>query len=180
VVSGVLALSGALAVLGCASVEPAANVGSTGIPEDQAFVEYRPPSGTYSVKVPDGWARTESGDTTTFTDKLNTISVAAAGRATPADEASGRAELDALRTKVKGFSPGRVSVVHRPAGDGLLVTYRADAERDSVTGKVVNDDIERYHFWHAGQQVTLTLAAPHGSDDAHPWRTVTDSLRWLP
>jgi hypothetical protein len=175
-----LTLTGLIAVAGCGGAKPADSAGAGDIPDNQAFVEYRPPSGRYSVKIPEGWARTESGDTATFTDKLNTISVRLAPRAAPPDEASGRADLDALRGTVKGFVPGAVSLVHRQAGDAVLVRYRADADPDPVTGKVVNDDVERYEFWRAGQSVTVTLAGPHGADNVDPWRTVTDSLRWLP
>ena len=43
------------------------------IPDDQAFVAYSPPDGLYTVKVPEGWARTEGAGGATFTDKLNRI-----------------------------------------------------------------------------------------------------------
>jgi hypothetical protein len=43
------------------------------IPDNQAYVAYRPPSGGYSVKVPEGWARSESNGAVIFTDKLNSI-----------------------------------------------------------------------------------------------------------
>ncbi|WP_329331359.1 hypothetical protein OG866_01105 [Streptomyces sp. NBC_00663] len=46
------------------------------IPDNQAFVAYRPTGGSFTgftVKVPEGWARTGQGSTTVFTDKLNTV-----------------------------------------------------------------------------------------------------------
>src|SRR5712692_1752959 len=43
------------------------------IPDNQVYVAYRPPSGGFSVKVPEGWARTEAGGAVTFTDKLNSV-----------------------------------------------------------------------------------------------------------
>jgi hypothetical protein len=42
----------------------------------------------------------------------------------------------------------------------------------------VRESVERYAFWHAGQQVVLTLSGPRGADNVDPWRTITDSLRW--
>jgi hypothetical protein len=60
----------------------------------------------------------------------------------------------------------------------VVAFYRADAAADPVTGKVVNDDIERYQFWKNGTLVTLTLSGPHGADNVDPWRIVTDSFRW--
>jgi hypothetical protein len=56
------------------------------IPDNQAFVAYTPPGGGYSVKVPEGWARTVKGGAVTFTDKLNAIrmeSVPASGSLPP-------------------------------------------------------------------------------------------------
>src|SRR2546421_6526246 len=43
------------------------------IPDNQVFVAYTPPSGGFSVKVPEGWARTEAGGAGTFTHKLNRV-----------------------------------------------------------------------------------------------------------
>src|SRR3954462_15812551 len=43
------------------------------IPDNQAFVAYSPPGADYSVKVPEGWARSSAGGAVTFTDKLNSI-----------------------------------------------------------------------------------------------------------
>ena len=59
-----------------------------------------------------------------------------------------------------------------------MITYRADADPDPVTGKVVHDDVERYEFWKAGKTVILALSGPQGADNVDPWRIVTDSLAW--
>src|SRR3954452_17847781 len=45
------------------------------IPDNQAFVRYTPSGAAFSVKVPEGWARSTAGGAVTFTDKLNRISV---------------------------------------------------------------------------------------------------------
>jgi hypothetical protein len=181
---GLLAVATTVAVLGLAGCggNSAPDAGGAGdIPDNQAFVEYRPAGGEYAIKVPEGWARAESGGTVTFTDKLNTITVALGTAAAAPDPAAGQAELTALGTTTAGFAAGTVSAIERPAGPVLLLTYRADAPPDPVTGKVVNDDNERYEYWHAPSALlTVTLAGPHGADNADPWRTVTDSVRWLP
>ena len=65
------------------------------------------------------------------------------------------------------------------AGPVVLVTYRANSAPDPVTGKSVVLDVERYEMWHNGTRATITLSAPQGSDNVDPWRTVTDSFRWL-
>jgi hypothetical protein len=45
------------------------------IPDNQAFVRYAPPGAGFSVKVPEGWSRTASSHSVTFTDKLNSIRI---------------------------------------------------------------------------------------------------------
>jgi hypothetical protein len=148
------------------------------IPDNQQFVAYTPASGLFTVKIPEGWSRTEASGTVTFTDKLNSVRVDTAARPTAPSEAGARAELDALRSGSGHFSGGKVSTVSRHAGRAILTTYRADAPANAVTGKVVNDDVERYQFWRNGQLVTLVLAGPHGADNVDPWRIVTDSFGW--
>lgn len=149
------------------------------IPDNQAFVSFTPPSGGFSVKVPEGWARTEAGRAVIFTDKLNSVRIEALdAAAAPTVDSATRDELPAIRAGVTNFEGGKVSAVTRSAGPGVLITYRADSPPDPVTGKVIRHDVERYEFWRAGRTVVLTLSGPQGADNVDPWRTVTDSLRW--
>ncbi len=50
------------------------------IPDNQAFVAFTPPAGGFSVKVPEGWARTEAGGVVTFTDKANSVHITSRAR----------------------------------------------------------------------------------------------------
>ena len=43
------------------------------IPDNKVFIRYTPAGGGYTIKVPEGLARTEAGSVVTFTDKYNTI-----------------------------------------------------------------------------------------------------------
>src|SRR4051794_38004348 len=141
------------------------------IPDNQAFVAYTPPGADYSVKVPEGWARSSAGGATTFTDKLNAIRTeegAAAGAATPAG--AKRTELPRLAKSVSGYKPGNVSVVKRPPGPAVRITYLAAGRPDPVTGKTRTDAVERYVFVHKGKRVTLTLSGPKGADNVDPWK----------
>lgn len=147
------------------------------IPDTQAFVDYSSTAG-YGVKVPEGWARTDSGASTTFTDKYNSITIDVAANPTAPTISTGQAELAALRVGTPGFTGGAVSTVQRPAGGAVLITYQADSPPNPVTGKVVVQAVERYEFYRAGTTATVTLSAPAGSDNVDPWRTVTDSFRW--
>jgi hypothetical protein len=157
-----------------AEVNPAGD-----IPDDQVFVRYRPPGAPFSVKVPEGWARTSQGGVVSFTDKLNTIRLQAQpAPAAPTVASARQAELPAIRAASRHLERVAVGRATRKAGTAVLITYRADAPPDPVTGKVVHDAVERYEFWRGGTSAILTLAGPVGADNVDPWRIVTDSLAW--
>jgi hypothetical protein len=143
------------------------------IPDNQAFVAYSPAGADYSVKVPEGWARTTAGGAVTFTDKLNAITM----QEGPAKRTPKR-ELSLLARQVKGFQPGSVGLVRRSAGRAVRITYLADGTPDPVTGKTRTDAVERYLFTRGGKRVTLTLSGPKGADNVDPWKLVTDSFHW--
>ena len=150
------------------------------IPDDQVYVPFSPAGGLLEIKVPEGWARSWSGPATTFNDKLNSIRIetrAASSAPTVASATAG--ELPAIRTAAHGFVPGKITMVRRKAGPALRLTYRADSAPDPVTGKTIADAVERYEFWHAGQEVVLTLSGPTKADNVDPWALVSDSVRWL-
>ncbi len=149
------------------------------IPDNQVFVAYTPPVGGYTVKVPEGWARTEAQGAVTFTDKLNSITMQAIPARTPPTTGDAqRTELPKLARTVRGFEPGKVTAVTRRAGRAVRITYLADARPDPVTGKVGKDAVERYGFFHKGEDIVLTLKGPKGADNVDPWKIVTDSLRY--
>jgi hypothetical protein len=152
------------------------------IPDTQAFVDYTPTQGGYTVRVPEGWARTDStgtgGTSTLFTDKYNSIRIDTAAASAAPTVASVQAELTVIGSAATGFTPGEVTIEQHPAGSTVRITYQADSPPSPVTGKVVSQDVQRYEFWSNGNTVALTLSAPAGSDNVDPWRTVTDSFRW--
>ena len=158
----------------------APEVNPTGdIPDNQVFVPYSPPGGRFTVKVPEGWGRTARAGTVSFTDKLNTIGMETRpAPAAPTVASARQAELPAIRSASRRYEPGSVTQVRRAGGDVVLVTFKADAPADPVTGKVVHDAVERYEFWRGGTEAILTLAGPVGADNVDPWRIVTDSFRW--
>ncbi|MDQ2826109.1 MAG: hypothetical protein M3Y04_03960 [Actinomycetota bacterium] len=195
------ALAVALAVAACGSGSkaasptpgPASSVGAAApgatsapevsaagdIPDNQAFVAYAPPAGGFSVKVPEGWARTESGGVVTFTDKLNSIRIQSQpAPSAPTVASAQQGEVPAISAMSAHYQPGKVTAITRNAGPAVLITYQADSAADRVTTKVVALDVERYEFWRNGTEVVLTLSAPHGADNVDPWRTVTDSFGW--
>jgi hypothetical protein len=150
------------------------------IPDNQAFVTYTAADGSYTVKYPEGWARTDSGAAVTFTDKYNSITLAPHnGFYRPTEAYARTVELPEIASHTPGFAGGQVSTVQRSAGSVVLITYQADSAPNPVTGKSVPQDVSRYEYSRDGRGVLVTLAAPVGSDTADPWRTVTDSFTWL-
>jgi len=148
------------------------------IPDNQAFVTYQVPNQNVSVKVPEGWARTDSATQTTFTDKLNSISISLGQAQTPPTPASVTAEVSALRTQVHQFAMGKVTEVTRAGQKVILLTYKGDSSPDPVTGKVIRDAFERYTFTTAGRRLDLTLSGPENADNVDPWKIVSESVTW--
>ncbi|MFD5536477.1 hypothetical protein ACFWIJ_01130 [Streptomyces sp. NPDC127079] len=152
------------------------------IPDNQAYVVYRPAGGTFTgftVKVPEGWARTSQGGTTAFTDKLNTVRITAVSASgAPTAGSVTNTVVPRLRSQVAKFSSPKVTEVTRHAGRVVLLTYQGDSAKDPVTGKVVRDSFERYAFYRAGHEVDLTLSGPVKADNVDPWRIVSDSFTW--
>jgi hypothetical protein len=132
-----------------------------------------------SIRVPEGWARSQQDGTVTFTDKLNSVSIAVANLSHPPTPAYAQAhEVPQLRSSVSQFAMGDITNVFRKAGKAVLVTYEMDSAPSPVTGKVVRDAVERYEFWSNGHEAVLTLSGPVGADNVDPWRIVSDSLAW--
>ncbi|MFF1819687.1 hypothetical protein ACFVWG_20470 [Kribbella sp. NPDC058245] len=147
------------------------------IPDNQAFVAFQ--GAGFSVKVPEGWARSTAGKVTSFTDKLNRIEIAPASSATAATPQTVTSQVvPQLQRSVPKFSLGKVSQVDRAAGAAVLLTYQGDSSADPVTGKVVRDAFERYAFHHGGLELVLTLSGPTNADNVDPWKIVSDSVRW--
>jgi hypothetical protein len=149
------------------------------IPDNQAYVRFTPPGGGFTVKVPEGWSQRSAGGAVVFSDKLNAIRIESRKASAALTVASARrGEVARLSQAVKGFQPGKVSMVTRKAGTAVRMTYLATAAANAVTGKAGTDAVERYVFFHNGRDVVLTLSGPKGADNVDPWRLVTDSVRW--
>lgn len=150
------------------------------IPDDQTFVTYTAADGTYSVKYPEGWARTDSGDSVVFTDKFNSETLTPHnGFYQPTEDFARTVEQSQIAATTDGFTAGSVSTVQRSAGPAILITYQRQSAPSPVTGKSVTQDVARYEFAKGGRGVAITLASPAGSDNVDPWRVVTDSFTWL-
>jgi hypothetical protein len=149
------------------------------IPDNQVYVPYTPADGSFTVTVPESWARTELPDGVSFTDKLNTVTVQQrTGRPRPTVDSVRATELSEVAARGTNVVIGTVETRALPAGDAVHATYGADSLPDPVTGRVVTDDVELYGFWRNGVEVLLTLSGPHGADDVDAWHQVSTSFAW--
>ncbi|MFI1621259.1 hypothetical protein ACH4VT_30460 [Streptomyces lydicus] len=150
------------------------------IPDTQVFVPWSAPGGGFTVKVPEGWARTTQGSATVFTDKFNSVRVEGIHASTAPTTNSVRAkDIPAIRATSTHFTLVKVADVQRKGGRAVLAEYRADSAPNQVTGKRIPLDVQRYVFYQSGKgEAVLTLSGAVGADNVDPWRTVTDSFRW--
>jgi hypothetical protein len=147
------------------------------IPDSQAFVAYASPDG-YSIKVPEGWARSTDGAATVFTDKFNTIRIETTSAPTAPTVDSVKTDLAPVAASSKGYAAGKITALSRKAGPVIVATYTQDSAPNSVTSKTVRLDVERYVFWKAGKAAVVTLSSAAGSDNVDPWKIVTDGFSW--
>jgi hypothetical protein len=148
------------------------------IPDNQAFVAFTT-AGGFSVKVPEGWSRTESAAGVEFTDKLNTIRLAWSDAPSAPTVASVKSsDVPALQSSEAAFELVSVKAVKLPAGAAVLTIYRINGAPNPVTGKQYRLDVERYTVFRNGRRADLILLSPVGSDNVDPWRIVSQSLTW--
>jgi hypothetical protein len=165
---------------GSAATSPAESNPPGDIPDNQVFVVYTAPDHAFTVKYPEGWARTDTGATVVFSDKFNNMSITSRpGVHQPNEDFARSMEVPQIASTTPGFVPGTVTTVQRPAGQVVLITYQADSPASPVTGKSVKLAAERYEFSKLDGSAVVTLSAPLGSDNVDPWRVVTDSFTWL-
>ena len=148
------------------------------IPDKQVFIAFTPPGASFSVKVPEGWSRSSTGGTVTFTDKYNSIEIRSQTSSKPPTPASVKAAVQASHAQDSSFKLGKVATVTRNSGSGVRATYAIGSAPNPVTGKSALLAVEHYVFAHNGTTVTLTLSGAKGADNVDPWRTVTNSLNW--
>jgi hypothetical protein len=147
------------------------------IPDNTVFVPYHAAKGGWTVTVPEGWSRTTTGTTVTFTDKLNTVQVDARPGTAVTLASARKTDVPALANTTRAFKLTSVTEVTLPAGPAVLISYQANSDPNAVTGKQYRLDVLRYELFHVGTRTTLTLLSPVGADNVDPWRIVTQSLK---
>ena len=148
------------------------------IPDNQAFILYKSPAG-FSVKVPEGWARTDNGDTTVFNDKYNHITVSAMNAASALDVAYAKSTLGPETEKSgRAVKISKISEVKLKGGTAIKIAFDSNSEPNAVTNKQVREENERFYFVKGGKLVMLQLSAPKGADNVDQWKMISSSFHW--
>lgn len=148
------------------------------IPDSQVFIAYKSPAG-FSVRVPEGWARTERKNGARFTDKFNAVDIDISAAAAPPSVASVKnaQALDLVKAgravKIKAVKNVKLSV-----GPAILIVYESNSEPNPVTNKQLRLENNRYLCFLNGKLATLDLAAPLGADNVDQWRLIVHSFHW--
>ena len=148
------------------------------IPDNIAFVPFRPIGGDYSVTTPEGWSRKTVDHAVEFTDKYNIIRIESVPSAASPTVGLAKAAVISTFGRSKGFAVLKSATVKRKAGSAVVVTYVLNSAPNEVTGKTIPVVVERYEFHRNKTSVVLTLSGAKGADNVDPWRIVTDSFTW--
>lgn len=149
------------------------------IPDNQVFIPYRSAAGGYSLKVPEGWACTETGADVSFTDHLNAITVVITDSPQAPDVKSVRDGKVAILDRTGKAVSAQEALEVRISGMRVLhMVYASHSEPNAVTGKSARLENEAFLFFKGGKLATLTLSAPTGADNADQWKLISQSFRW--
>ncbi len=148
------------------------------IPDDQVFITYKSPQG-FSMKVPEGWSRSDTANGVVFADKYGRIELAVTKASNVSSEASVKAnELPQLQSNGHAVDVKKVRTLKLPAGQSVAVDYLSNSEVNPVTGRKIRLENRRLFYFHGGQELALTLSAPAGADNVDQWTMMAQSVRW--
>jgi hypothetical protein len=155
-----------------------AKAAATGdIPDNQVYVLFRDTRAGYSIKYPEGWAQSGSGNRVTIFDKNNLVRTVVQPGSEPT-LAQVSAEMKALQASTPSLrfkSPQRVRVSGRPA---IKVVYTTESAPNPVTNKRVQLTVDRYYLAQGGKRAIVDLGSPVGVDNVDGYRLIVQSFRW--
>jgi hypothetical protein len=148
------------------------------IADTQVFIDYASPLG-FTMKVPEGWARSDHADGASFVDKLDGVIVSVSKiTSAPTIESVKANEVPNLKATERAVMVASVNAVKLPAGPAIRIVYTSNSEPNTVTNKQVRLENERYLYFKDGKLVTLELYAPKGADNVDQWQLMSGSFRW--
>jgi hypothetical protein len=151
-----------------------AEVAATGagdIPDNQVFVVYS--GNSFSMKFPEGWTQSGSGDNVTFRDKNNIVRIVIVPGGPPT-VASVQKEVASLKGATPTGAPATLKIGGLPA---VKVTYKTTSAPNPVTGKRLTLTVDRYELAKNGKRVIVDLGSPVGVDNVDAYRMMIQSLR---
>lgn len=149
------------------------------IPDSQAFVKYESPLG-FSIKVPEGWARSDRSDGAKFADKYNTIDVAIdpSPHGAPSNISIKNHEVVNLVKVGRAVKIESIKSVKLRTGSAILIVYSSNSEPNPVTNKQLRLENNRYLIYQSGMLATINLSAPFGADNVDQWKFISNSFKW--
>ena len=155
-----------------------AKAAATGdIPDNQVYVVFSNLRAGYSIKYPEGWAQSGSGNRVTFYDKNNLVRtvVQPGGEPTLAQVSGELKALTASTPSLRFQPPQRVQINGRPV---IKVVYSTESAPNPVTNKRVQLTVDRYYLAHGGKRAIVDLGTPVGVDNVDGYRLMVQSFRW--
>ena len=148
------------------------------IPDTQVFVTYHAKSG-YSLKVPEGWARSDLANGVSFIDKLDGVMVTETTETTAPTVASVKSTfIPNLEKQSRAVKLAKVEGIKLPAGEAVRISFSSNSEPNAVTDKQVRLENEIYIYQKGDRTVSLQLYAPLGADNVDQWTLMSQSFRW--
>jgi hypothetical protein len=148
------------------------------IPDTQVFVTYASPLG-FSIKVPEGWARTAKGSSVRFSDKYDAIEVTMSSSATaPTVDSISAGQVPESVKAGRAVKILKVKQIKLKGSPAVLVSYTSNSEPNPVTNKQIRLERDCYLFYRDGKLAALDMAAPQGADNVDDWMLIANSFRW--
>src|SRR3954451_10642127 len=163
---------------GTASSNEPASTAQGDIPDNQQFLTFKNPTGGYSIKYPEGWARSGSGTNVTFQDKSNMVTIQVKPGSAPTT-ASVSQELKQQGATDPCLSPGTPQTATVGPNQAVKVTYKTQGAKSPVTGQRNKVTVDRYVFFKGGKVATVDLSNPVGVDNVDAYRMISESFRWM-
>jgi len=150
------------------------------IPDTTVYVPYQSAAGHFQLRVPEGWSRSTAVSSSTFSSNLNSITAAWLPMASAPSVATARAvTVPALRASTLAFRLQDIRSVPLTGGTAVEIIYQVNSPPNQVTGRQYRLVIERFELHRAGRAAVISLSSAVGSDNADPWRIVSESFRWV-
>ena len=148
------------------------------IPDTQAFVTYTSAKG-FHLEVPEGWARSENGQTVHFADKYGSVGVQpGTAKNAPTVASVQQTQIAALMALNQAVEVSDTQAVQLPGGQAVRIDYASNSALNPVTNKQIRLENAEYLYYKGGKLVAVTFSAPYGADNVDQWRYMSESFGW--